>query len=254
MRRIEFDLRRKMRRLRFMPRLARSLRKRYLRLVHGDEYFITQYFGARFLVCWADVVAREVALKNFEQVQLKYLIEGCRRLKPETFIDIGANGGLYSCVLLKLGLVSRAIMFEPDRRNLLLLRTNLLLNGLTERAEWRECAVGSTPGRLRLISAHSGNTGTSRIAGEDERGDGYEVDVVRLDDAVPLAGKTIVIKMDVEGYELTALDGMTRLLRDNRGIVQVESTSTRHQVIKVMHEFGYSQTADFYSDLVFEKR
>jgi hypothetical protein len=36
-------------------------------------------------------------------------------IKPDVFIDVGANLGLYTCVLLKNRLVPRAILFEPDR-------------------------------------------------------------------------------------------------------------------------------------------
>lgn len=249
----EFDLRRKMTRLRLFPRLARSMRKRYIRLIHGDKYFITKYFGARFLVCWTDVVGREIALRNFERIQLKHLIGACERLKPDAFIDVGANCGLYSCVLLKQGVVPWAILFEPDRRNLLHLRANLLLNGLVETADWRDCAVGSVAGRLRLVPGHSANTGKSRIADKAEAGAGYEVNVIPLDQAVPLVGKTLAIKMDVEGHELHALAGMTHLLRENRGIVQIETKDTRGEVVRIMRSHGYVQVADFYFDVVFEK-
>jgi hypothetical protein len=40
----------------------------------------------------------------------------CAELKPDIFIDVGANLGLYTCVMMKNRLASRAILFEPDRR------------------------------------------------------------------------------------------------------------------------------------------
>jgi FkbM family methyltransferase len=229
----------------------RSLRKRYIRLVHGDDYFIADYFGARFLIHWQDIVAREIALQNFERSQLTHAIKVCARLQPDLFIDIGANGGLYSCVLLKQKLARRALLFEPDRRNLSHLRANLLINGLTDLADCQETALGSAPGRVRLVPGPDSNTGRSRVAGDGPGG--YEIEVVRLDDVVSLSGKTIAVKMDVEGYELQALAGMDRTLQENRGVVQIETTTTRADVIKIMRGFGYERVADFYSELVFEK-
>ena len=241
-----------MRRLRFLPRLARSMRKRVIRLLHGNEYFIAEYFGARFLVREQDMVAREIALQNFERPQLEHMKRACERLHPDLFIDVGANGGLYSCVLLKQRLVPRAVLFEPDRRNFAHLSANLLINGLTDVADSRQAAVGSAPGQLRLIPGAESNTGASRVALDGEGG--YDVEAVRIDDAVALSGGTIAVKMDVEEYELQALSGMRRTLRENRGIVQIETVKNRIAVVEFMRTHGYEQTADFYSDLVFEKR
>jgi FkbM family methyltransferase len=240
-----------MTRLRLVPRFVRSLRKRYIRLVHGDDYFITNYFGARFLVHWRDMVAREIALRNFERTQLALMTQACARLRPELFIDVGANGGVYSCVLLRRKLVQRAILFEPDRRNLAHLRANLLINNLTGLADCREAAVGAAQGRVRLIPGPDSNTGRSQIAGDGPGG--YEVGVIRLDDVVALSGQTIAVKMDIEGYELQALAGMGRTLQENRGIVQIETTTTRADVVRIMRGFGYEQIAGFYFELLFEK-
>jgi FkbM family methyltransferase len=244
-------LRRRMRRLRFLPRLVRSVRKRIIRFVHGDEYFVAEYYGARFLVRRRDMVAREIALQNFERPQLEYMISACSRFRPDLFIDVGANGGLYSCVLLKQRLVPRAILFEPDRRNFAHLSANLLINGLTEVADSRQVAVGAAPGRLRLVPGEDSNTGASRIVADSESG--YDVEAVRIDDAVALSGGAIAVKMDVEEFELRVIAGMGRTLRENRGIVQIETTTNRMEVVELMRTHGYVQTADFFSDLVFEK-
>jgi FkbM family methyltransferase len=242
---------RQMRRLRFMPRLFRSFRKRLIGLMHGDEYFVANYFGTRFMVRRQDMVTREIALQNFERPQIEYMIGACARLRPAIFIDIGANGGLYSCILLKGKFVPRALLFEPDRRNFDHLRANLVINKLTEVADSRQAAAGAVPGKLRLVPGGESNTGASRISGDMEQG--YDVEAVRLDDVIALSNRTIAVKMDIEGYELQALAGMTRTLRENRGVVQIETTATRAEVIKFMRALGYEQTADFYSDLVFEK-
>jgi FkbM family methyltransferase len=243
------DLKRKMTRLRFLPRWARSVRKRIVRLVHGDEYFLTNYFGARFLVRWADFVPREVALKNFEEIQISYFIDACRRAKPDLLIDIGAHMGLYSCILLRKQLVPRAVLFEPNRQTAAHLRANLLLNGVLDKCEIHEYAAGSRRGRANFEVGPDRNSGQAHVVAAG----GGEIDVVPVDELLDLTGKVLAIKMDVERYELETLAGMERLLKANRGFVQIEALETRNAVIRLMEEWGYTLTADFYWDLFFEK-
>jgi FkbM family methyltransferase len=242
--------RREIARLPFLPRLRRSLRKRYIRLVHGDQPFIVKYFNSRFIVSWSDVIGREIALQNFERPQIANFVAACRRLRPDCFLDIGAHSGLYSCVLLRANVVGRAILFEPDLRNAALLRANLLINGLLDRATVYGVAAGRQAGRSRLIRGPDNNTGKGRIA---DHGADQEVEVVALDEATSFSGRTLAIKIDVEGFELEVLAGLKRTLKENRGIAQIESFDHRNDVVEFMRQSGYELVADFYCDLIFEK-
>jgi len=244
------ELKRRITRLRLLPRLARSVRKRYVRAVHGDDFFVTNYFGAKFLVRWGDFVPREISLKNFEQIQLQHCIDTIDRMKPDVFLDVGAHIGLYTCVLLKQTTIPRAILFEPNAPTAAHLRANLLLNGLLNRVEVHECAVSNKAGQMSLETGPDSNSGQAHLAAN---GTGRQVRVVAIDDVVDLSGKTLAIKMDVERHEIEALAGMERLLTRNRGFVQIETLDTRAQVIELMKGYGYSMTLDFYWDLFFEK-
>jgi FkbM family methyltransferase len=239
--------------MRFLRKLKRSVLKRIVRLVWGDRFFLTRYLGARFLVRGSDQVGREIATGTYDPDRFKYLIAACRRLKPDLFVDVGANCGLYTCVLLSHGVVPRAVAFEPDRRNAALLRTNLLINNLLERVTVREQAAGRGPGRLRLVPGPESNTGSSRLVAGAEAEEGYEVEVVRLDDALDWAGGCIAAKIDVEWHELETLAGMTRLLDQSHGLVQIESWDQTAEVEAVMMGHGWRRTAAFPPDLIFEK-
>lgn len=244
--------RRKYFRLRLLPRLVRSLRKRWLRMRHGDKPFVAQYYGVKFRADFEDMVSREIALRNFETAQLACMIEACKRRKPDLFIDVGANAGLYTCVLVARGLVPRALLFEPDRRNLERLRDNIGLNRIEARTDLRPVAVSAKAGRLRLVPGPGSNTGTSRL-NTASGSEGYEVEVVALDDVFAESGKTIALKMDVEGHEVEALRGMERTLRGNSGVVQIETSDKRDQVAKIMEGLGFRLIARFMHDHVFEK-
>ncbi len=235
-------------------KLRRRFRKPFNRLFHSRHYFIARYFGADFLLQPTGIGTLEISANIAEQTELTDFIARCARLQPDVFLDIGANIGLYTCTLLKNGAVPRAILFEPDRTNLVHLRANLLINGLLDRAEIHEVAVGDAPGRSPLLPG-SIDGGFSRIIGNGGAGAGaYDVEVVRLDDVLSLAGQKLAIKIDVEHYECNVLAGMARTLRANRCLVQIEAFETRERVIAMMTDAGYDLVADFLPNFVFENR
>ena len=81
----------------------------------------------------------------------------------------------------------------------------------------------------------------------------YEVKIVRLDDALSLSNRALLIKIDVEHYECHVLAGMTRTLRENRCPVQIEAFDNRDQVVAMMAEIGYELAASFAPNFVFDK-
>lgn len=240
--------------LRRRNRLRRRFYKPYNRIFHGSRYFVCRYFGADFLVSSANVGGLEISAKIGEYAEIKYFMQACAALRPDAFIDVGANLGLYTCILLRNDLVPCAILFEPDRRNLIHLRANLLINRLLDhKIDIRDAALGAAPGRLRLVPGPERDIGLSQIVEQAGTREGYDIDVVRLDDVVSLSGKTLAIKIDIERYERKALAGMARTLRDNRGIVQIEVLEAREATVAMMAEAGYALAHEVPPNLAFEK-
>src|SRR5271170_2088728 len=136
-------------------KLRRRFRKPFNKLFHRKRYFVSRYYGADFLLRPDGIGTLEMSAKIAEYPELTHFMRRCADLHPESFIDIGANIGLYSCVLLRNGSVPRAILFEPDRLNLVHLKANLMINGLLDRTELHELALGDAAGRLRLCRARS---------------------------------------------------------------------------------------------------
>jgi FkbM family methyltransferase len=233
-------------------KIRRRLRKPFNKLFHRGRYFISRYRGADFLLRPDGIGTLEMSAKIAEYPELTEFMRRCADLRPDAFIDIGANIGLYSCILLRNGSVPRAILFEPDRHNLIHLRANLMINGLLDRAEVHEVALGDAAGAHDFVPGTI-DGGFSRIAdGAAAGGGAYQVPVVRLDDVLSLSGQTLAIKTDVEHYECHVLAGMTRTLGENRCLVQVEAFETRDQVISIMAGAGYGLVADFTPNYVFE--
>jgi len=241
-----------------MSRWRNKIRRRfyspYNKFVHRGRYFICGYFGAEFLVRSVNVGELEISAKIAEHDELKSFIRSAAAIKPDLFINIGANLGLYTCILMKNRLVPRAILFEPDRRNRVHLGANLLINGLLDAdLQIHPIALGAEPGRFRLVPGPERDIGLSQIVEVAAEGQGYDVEVVRFDDFVALTGRTLAIKIDVERYKRKVLAGMVRTLRDNRGIVQIEVLEAREETVALMSVAGFKLAQDFGPNLVFRK-
>jgi len=96
------------------------------------------------------------------------------------------------------------------------------------------------------ISIDPSSSGLSTLAPDDEaqRHRDYSyietVPTAGLDDTVPLQDRRIAIKMDVEGFELTALEGMVRTLQSNEAVVQIETRPANAERLDArMLELGY---------------
>jgi FkbM family methyltransferase len=202
----------------------------------------------------ANVGGLEISAKIAEHAELTNFTRSAAALKPDVFIDIGANLGLYTCIVMRNRLAPRAILFEPDRRNRVHLQANLLINDLLDAdVQIHAVALGAEPGRLRLVPGPERDIGLSQIVETDMASDGYEVDVVRFDDLVALTGRTLAVKIDVERYERKVLAGMARTLRDNRGMVQIEVLEERDETVRLMAAAGFKLAQDFRPNLVFRK-
>ena len=243
-----------------IPRLKSRLRKRVVDLRHrwrlnrdGREIFDhCRFFGADFMVRLDDHIGYEMAIGIFEWVQLDRLIRTCERIRPDAFLDIGAHSGLYTCVIGRRDLARRLIAFEPDRRTLVNLKANLLINDLLDRTELHEAAVGEEAGSAMFVQGGDDNRGQSRI--EEGHPDAYRVPVAALDDVLQIEGQTLAIKMDVEGFEMETLKGGERLFRRNGGYAQIEAYDGRDAVvIPRMAELGWRLVDRLDIDFLFEK-
>jgi len=235
---------------------AVSIRKRWHRLRRlwrpDREVEELCYFGATFRVAPTDVIGHELVLQRFEWLQIPAIIRACREFKPEAFIDIGANFGLYTCILGRQRLARRLIAFEPNHAVVARLKAHLALNGVTG-VEIHEAAVGATPHKAALLLGAPGYDALSSVVAAHPQG--YAIDVIALDDVVAFAGQALVIKIDVEGYELPVLQGAKNLLERNYGYAQIESFETERieAVVAAMAQSGWRLLERISDDLVFRK-
>jgi FkbM family methyltransferase len=155
---------------------------------------------------WSKLLNRSYSYEG----ELELLVRDCVGI-DYTLIDCGANFGYWSVLISSRPYGShRAIAIEPSSQNFVRLKNNAEING--NRFEIMKCAIGASRGTARL-------SGTKHeafsIAGSVDSGE--EVPVIALDnlldDGKIAPGGKYLIKLDVEGVEIEAIKGGTRLLQ-----------------------------------------
>ena len=131
-----------------------------------------------------------------------------------TVVDVGAHIGFFASKAARIvGPNGQVIAIEPSPENLPFLRRNTARNGSGNVAIHNVAASGETGRRTFNITGSSDSNGfyhhplTHTV-------ETFEVETVRLDDLIE--GPVDAVKIDVEGAELEVLDGMERLLQENR--------------------------------------
>lgn len=138
-------------------------------------------------------------------------------LKPGmVFLDVGANIGFFTVLAARLVGTSGAVYaFEPEPSNFQLLSKNIQAN-YYENIHPLQSAVSNYTGTIELHVSKLDN-GSHSINREAARGvaDTVHVATTTLDEFLESADVTSVdiLKIDVEGAELSVLEGMSKLLR-----------------------------------------
>lgn len=127
----------------------------------------------------------------------------------DVVIDIGANIGFYTKIFSKLvGENGCVYAFEPDKKNFQKLKYNTqhLSNVVIENK-----AVAGETGKIKLYVSELNVD--HRTYPSTDTTHYVEIDAVSLDDYFKNNEKINLIKMDIQGYEYHALQGMKKILQ-----------------------------------------
>lgn len=152
-----------------------------------------------------------------------------RFLKPgDVVIDAGANIGTLTLTASRVvGSGGHIFSFEPHPETFAFLKRNCSYNKCSN-VELFQKGVGNTVTEARMINEY-----VKDINHIDPSGS-ISVSLVTLDSVIPKEIKTTLLKLDIEGYELFALEGASKIL-ENTEAVYVESSP------KNFRRFNYSQ-------------
>ena len=134
-------------------------------------------------------------------------------------IDIGANIGYFSILFSKwVGDKGKVFAFEPEPENYSILVKNIQANNCNNIIPIKK-AVSNKEGTLILFQSEE-NKGDHRIFDaeilpEDKNRNKIEIESIKLDSFILSEQKIDFIKMDIQGSEMLALEGMMQILSRN---------------------------------------
>lgn len=181
-------------------------------------------------------IRRNRMTAEYEPLQPYFLIELTERAKCQTFLDIGANVGVYSIFMSQVPSIRRIIAFEPSPAAASELRANSELNGLAIEVHERAVSIKSGKASLAIIGDLSGANSLNGTSIHDTVG-ARQIEVETIDlDSLSVDGP-LSIKIDVEGHELEVVRGAENLLRSNMTVLQIEGN--RAEAGNLIRSFGY---------------
>jgi len=152
--------------------------------------------------------------------------------KGDFFVDVGANIGLMSIYASKLvGPTGQVRAFKPNPETAGILEENIRLNKINNIENFRY-AVGKNPGKALIYDRWDSNRGSASLIKPREDAESHKVEVITLSEFfrkdIEKEKLPHLIKLDIEGFELEALEGALDLLNSpNAPMLMVECSENR---------------------------
>ena len=183
--------------------LRKTLPERNIAIKLNEDAIFEFPYGDGY---WSKLLNRSYSYEDELEILFRYSAD-----VDYTLIDCGANYGYWSVLVSSAPYgAHKAIAIEPSSQNFPKLANNARVNH--HRFELMKCAIGARSGTARLSGTK--HEAFSIVRGANDGGE--EVPVIALDNLID-GGKVApdgkyLIKLDVEGVEIEAIKGGTRLL------------------------------------------
>jgi FkbM family methyltransferase len=159
----------------------------------------------------------------------------------DVFYDVGANNGYLSLLGgQRVGVSGIVYAFEPLPQNALHVQTLMAANKI---GNYRliEQAISNKSGTIEFYLGDDSNPYTTSLI-RHSRSQSLNVRATTLDDFAADHRWPALVKMDIEGAEMMALEGATNLLRDANApnwLIEVHSGEIDQQVRRILLKHGY---------------
>ena len=222
-------------------------RKRFAKLVGNffDGTKAKTAYGFTMIAKWHDNMNR-ISFEGSHGIVEDFIKDLPRN---SLFIDVGANQGCTSILASKVfenrhdnGVV---MAFEPSPSSFNLMQKNIELNRCNNIVTFNS-AVSSKKSKLYLDETNLNNSGASHIS---EKGCSIIAAPVKIDDVRAIYNyKNIFIKIDTEGYEMSVLEGLSELLRENfirKLVIEIDEInlnkygSNSAEIYKYLNKYGF---------------
>ena len=229
-----------------LKKLIPSLGIRLLKLLKKNRgYFKIK--NIRMFLDFLHPIDREIILyQEYEKLELNFLINKIKDYKISHFFDIGSNCGYYSIIIAKEISDISITSFEPNReayyKFIKTLKDNPILSKKIHTENFGLSNIASKLEMQSMIKHGYSQTGGTAIIDNNryKNFDSFFGDFKIGSDYIRITDKTIAIKIDVEGHELKVLEGLKKVLQQNKAIIQIEIFTKNFETTnKYLISLGY---------------
>lgn len=243
------------------PKILLSLHKKILRFFKSS--IIKETLGIKLCLNPKDWIDnRLLAEQPYEYDQLEYVYQLIKWHDIKIFYDCGANIGLYTCFIGgHCSWITDIYTFEPVPSVYERLKRNIELNSIKAHVRSFNIALGESQKTIPItyFDYSSGtstfdNEGSATRQKKEKKHIEIAAKMLPADDIAIWKDQKIFIKIDVEGSEMSVIEGMSSLLKDNLCFIQVELWDNHLEpFIKKMKSLKYKLIRQIGNDYYFMK-
>lgn len=241
-------------------KLFNLIRKYYLAHPYKGSNFVTIPANNRSFYAVLDLLDFEIfqhSVSGFSRDRAEKTLLSKMLPKKCTFIDVGANCGLFTLNAANIGGVNSVVYaFEPQPRLVEALNMSKTVNGFKQISIFN-IALGNKVGNVTFfipkLSSGSGSLLKSH-ANKKNCSNVITVEMSTLDKSLQSQElhKIDLLKIDVEGYELNVIQGARKILTSYHPFIWLEMNPgtqelagvDQESIYQILEEFGYDS---FYS-------
>lgn len=183
--------------------------------------------------------------ETYQEADLLFYIREKYIPREAVILDIGANIGNHTVFFAKECAAKKIYAFEPIEHMFRILERNVQLNHMERTVELYNCAVGNGEQRYASVSLRNPQNLGGTALKVDETG---ELPVVSID-SLQIDEPIAFVKIDVEGFEVSVLEGAEHTLKKHMPVIFVEAFPQNYdKVSRLLDSYGYRQTESLDDD------
>jgi len=237
----------KIAKLPILKRLIPTIAIRLLKFIGKNRQFFFVK-GIYMYLDFLDPIDREIILfKEFEKLEIDFLIKEIQEKKINYFLDVGANCGYYSLKIAKDISSISVFSFEPNPEAYFKFSKSLEKNlELSKKVKLENFGLSNESKKLKMqsmIKFGYAQTGGTSVVTNDKNNDNHKfyANFRTGDEYFDIRNKNLAIKIDVEGHELNVLNGLEKTLKFNNCILQIEIFSNNFEKVdNFLLSLGYN--------------
>ena len=190
-------------------------------------------------------------LKQWDEKNIQIIIKFIKKYNA-SFIDCGCNFGAYSIPIAKKFKNKKIYAFDASEKAIQEIKKNIALNNI-KNIQYFNFGIGQRNDKkvFNQNLKDFSNTGSYRFTNKKI---GKKIDIFSLDyllkKKIIKLNSTVILKIDIEGYDFLALQGMTKIIKNHNVIIFFELSkilirNTKNFKIKFIN-FLKKQNLKFY--------